>query len=90
LSLSPYGERQVNGTFFGCSGKFCTLNTEASDSENNIWREEVRGGVSIVPRVMADKSHDVWAVAGADKEKRYQDVCGNKYVEERLNMYSHI
>jgi hypothetical protein len=66
------------------------LKAEASDSEKSIWREEACGGVSIVPRVMADKSHDVWTVAGDDKEKRYQDVCGNKYVEERLNMYSHM
>ena len=27
-----------------------------------------------MPRVMADKSHDVWSVSGDDKEKRYEDV----------------
>lgn len=30
--------------------------------------------VSIVPRVMAGKSRDVWAEEGDDNEKRYQDV----------------
>jgi hypothetical protein len=64
----------TSSTFVGCSKKFCTLGPEASDSEKSIWREEVLGGVSIVPRVMAGKSHDVLAEEGDDNEERYQDV----------------
>lgn len=56
------------------SKRFCALEPEASDSENSIWREEVLGGASIVPRVMAGKSRDVWTEEGDDNGKRYQDV----------------
>jgi hypothetical protein len=72
LFTSSYKTWKGSSTLAVWSRKVCTLEAEASDSENSIWREEVRGGVSIVPRVMADKSHDVWSVAGDDKEKRYQ------------------
>lgn len=74
LFTFAYKTWKGSSTVAVCSRKVCTLEAEASDSENSIWREEVRGGVSIVPRVMADKSHDVWSVAGDDKEKRYEDV----------------
>jgi len=74
LFTFAYKTWEGTNTVAVCSRKVCTLEAEASDSENSIRREEVRGGVPIVPRVMADKSHDVWSVAGDDKEKRYEDV----------------
>jgi hypothetical protein len=74
LFTFAYKTWKGSNTVAVCSRKVCSLEAGASDSENRMWREEVRGGVSIVPRVMADKSHDVWSVAGDDKEKRYEDV----------------